>query len=73
MMGLKAEDLLDVRRWAICGAVVVGAHAGLPRPWSNGTTAPICRCRPPRSWWISRPSPRRPTQVENELPPGPSR
>ena len=29
MIGLAAEDLVDVRRWAICGALVVGAHAGL--------------------------------------------
>jgi periplasmic protein TonB len=29
MMALAAEDIADLRRWAICGAVIVLAHGGL--------------------------------------------
>jgi protein TonB len=32
MTALTAEDFLDLRRWAICGAVVVGAHAVIVGP-----------------------------------------
>src|SRR5262245_62820161 len=29
MMPLAADDIADLRRWAICGAVIVLAHGGL--------------------------------------------
>ena len=29
MMALAADDIADLRRWAICGAVIVLAHGGI--------------------------------------------
>ncbi len=71
MMALKAEDLIDLRRWAICGAVVVGAHAGLGAVmvhWSDSADASL-----PTSVIAVEFAPiaAAPTQVETDLPPGP--
>lgn len=71
MMGLKAEDLLDVRRWAICGAVVVGAHAGIAATmvkWNDGADLSL----PSAAIVVDfAPVAAAPTQVDNDLPPGP--
>jgi hypothetical protein len=29
MIGFAAEDIADLRRWAICGAVIVLAYGGI--------------------------------------------
>ena len=71
MMGLAAEDLVDVRRWAICGALVVGAHAGVAAAmvtWSESSDLSL----PSAAIVVDfAPIAAAPTRVETEIPPGP--
>jgi protein TonB len=71
MIGLAAEDWIDVRRWLICGAVVLGAHAGLGAAmvhWSDSDDPSL-----PASALVIDFSPIAavPQQLDSELPPGP--
>jgi periplasmic protein TonB len=71
MIGLAAEDLADLRRWAICGAVVVLAHGGI-------ATAMVTWREPIEGTGAAAgiviefaPVPVAPATVQSEVPPGP--
>jgi periplasmic protein TonB len=71
MMALAPEDLADLRRWAICAAVVVLAHGGIAAAmvtWQEpaegtGAAAGIAI--------QLAPIPVAPARLQSELPPGP--
>lgn len=71
MIGLAPEDLGDLRRWAICGAVVLFAHGGIAGamvtwrepPEGTGAAAGIV--------FEFAPVPVAPARTQSELPPGP--
>ena len=71
MIGLAAEDLADLRRWAICGAVVVLAHGSI----AAGMVAwrePVEGMGPAAGIVIEfAPVPVAPATVQSEAPPGP--
>jgi protein TonB len=71
MIGLAAEDLVDLRRWAICGAVVVLAHGGIAAAmvtWHESIEA----SEPAAAIVIDfAPVLAGPTLQQTELPPGP--
>ena len=47
MMGLAAEDIIDLRRWAVCAAVIVLAHGGIRRRDGDLARFRRARRRPP--------------------------
>lgn len=70
MIGLAAEDWIDVRRWAICGAVVLGAHAGFGAAmlWHGSEDLSL----PSSAMVIDfAPVAAAPQKLDSELPPGP--
>jgi protein TonB len=71
MIGLAAEDLADLRRWAICGAVVVLAHGAIAAAIVNWQD-PIDEAEPAGAIVIDfAPVPAAPASHQTELPPGP--
>src|SRR2546426_560318 len=71
MIGLAAEDLADLRRWAMCAAVVVLAHGGIAAAmvtWHE----PVEPDEPAAAVVIEfAPVLAGPTLQQSELPPGP--
>jgi protein TonB len=70
MMGLAPEDIADLRRWAICGAVIVLAHGGIAAAmnWPDSDEA----AEPAAAIVIDfAPVPVAPAIPRTELPPGP--
>lgn len=71
MIGFAAEDWIDVRRWLVCGAVVVCAHAAIGAAmvhWNDSDDFSM-----PASAIVVdfAPVAAAPQQVESEIPPGP--
>ena len=71
MMLFGAEDIADLRRWAICGAVVVLAHGGIATGmvmWRDSDEA----AEPAAAIVIEfAPVPVAPATLHTEIPPGP--
>jgi protein TonB len=71
MIGLAAEDWIDVRRWLVCGLVVLGAHAAVGAAmvhWNDSEDFSM----PASAVVIDfAPIAAAPQQLDNELPPGP--
>jgi len=71
MMALSAEDLADLRRWAICGAVIVFAHGAIAAgmvTWHES----IEPAEPAAAIVIEfAPVPVAPATLQTEIPPGP--
>ena len=71
MIGFTAEDLVDLRRWAICGAIVVLTHGGIAAAmvgWGDPDEA----AEPAAAIVIEfAPVPVAPAMPQMELPPGP--
>ena len=71
MIGFAAEDLVDLRRWAICGAIVVLTHAGIAAAmvgWGDPDEA----AEPAAAIVIEfAPVPVAPAMPQMEIPPGP--
>jgi protein TonB len=71
MIGLAAEDLTDLRRWAICAAVVVLAHGGIAAAMVNWHD-PIDPDDAAGAVVIEfAPVPVAPAAEQTEIPPGP--
>jgi len=71
MIGFTAEDLVDLRRWAICGAIVVLTHAGIAAAMV-GWGDPDEVAEPAAAIVIEfAPVPVAPAMPQMELPPGP--
>jgi protein TonB len=71
MIGLAAEDLADLRRWAICGAVVLLAHGAIAAAIVNWHD-PIDESEPAGAIVIDfAPEAVAPVSRQSELPPGP--
>ena len=70
MIALSPEDIADLRRWAICGAVIVLAH-GLPA-WVVAWPDPDESAEPAAAIVIEfAPVPVAPAVQHTEIPPGP--
>jgi protein TonB len=71
MMAFSPEDLVDLRRWAICGAAIVLAHAGIAAAmvnWQDSNAA----AEPAAAIVIEfAPVPVAPPMQHVEIPPGP--
>jgi protein TonB len=71
MIGFTAEDLVDLRRWAICGAIVVLTHGGIAAAmvsWRDSDEA----AEPAAAIVIEfAPVPVAPAMPQMEIPPGP--
>ena len=71
MIGFTAEDLVDLRRWAICGAIVVLTHGGIAAAmvrWRDPDEA----AEPAAAIVIEfAPVPVAPAMPQMEIPPGP--
>ena len=71
MIGFAAEDLVDLRRWAICGAIVVLTHGGIAAAmvsWRDPDEA----AEPAAAIVIEfAPVPVAPAMPQMEIPPGP--
>ena len=71
MMGFAAEDVADLRRWLICGAIIVLAHgalAGAAVTWRDTDDS----AEPAAAIVIEfAPVPVAPANLQTELPPGP--
>jgi protein TonB len=71
VIGFAAEDWIDIRRWLVCGAVALGAHAGIGAAmvkWSDSDDLSL----PSSAMVIDfAPIAAAPQQLDSELPPGP--
>jgi protein TonB len=71
MIGFAPEDIADLRRWAICGAVIVLAHGGIAAAmvnWQDSDEA----AEPAAAIVIDfAPVPVAPAMPQTEIPPGP--
>jgi periplasmic protein TonB len=71
MIGFAADDLVDLRRWAICGAIVVLTHGGIAAAvvnWRDSDEA----AEPAAAIVIEfAPVPVAPAMPQMEIPPGP--
>ena len=71
MIGFTAEDLVDLRRWAVCGAIVVLTHGGIAAAmvhWRDSDEA----AEPAAAIVIEfAPVPVAPAMPQMEIPPGP--
>jgi protein TonB len=71
MTGFAAEELADLRRWAICGAIVVAAHGVVAAAVVNWWD-PVESAEPAAGIVIEiAPVPVAPPQQQTEIPPGP--
>jgi periplasmic protein TonB len=71
MMALSAEDLADLRRWAICGAIVVLAHGAIAAGMVNRRDE-IEPAEPAAAIVVEfAPLPVGPTAPQTEIAPGP--
>ena len=71
MIGFTAEDLVDLRRWAICGAIVVLTHGGIAAAMV-GWRDPDEAAEPAAAIVIEfAPVPVAPAMPQMEIPPGP--
>ena len=71
MIGFTAEDLVDLRRWAICGAIVVLTHGGIAAAMV-GWGDPDEVAEPAAAIVIEfAPVPVAPAMPQMEIPPGP--
>jgi protein TonB len=71
VIGFDAENWIDIRRWAICGAIVLGAHMGVGAAmvhWNDADDLSM----PSSAMVIDfAPIAAAPQQLDSELPPGP--
>ena len=71
MMGFAADDLVDLRRWAICGAIVVLTHGGIAAAMVNWRDSDEA-AEPAAAIVIEfAPVPVAPAMPQMEIPPGP--
>ena len=71
MIGFAAEDLVDLRRWAICGAIVVLTHGGIAAAMVNWRDSDEA-AEPAAAIVIEfAPVPVAPAMPQMETPPGP--
>jgi periplasmic protein TonB len=71
MMALSAQDLADLRRWAICGAVIVLAHGAMAAGTINWREE-IEPAEPAAAIVVEfAPVPVAPAAPQTEIPPGP--
>jgi protein TonB len=71
MIGLAAEDWIDVRRWFICGVVVVGAHAAIGAAMVHWTDSEDFAMPASAIVVDFAPIAAAPQQLDSEIPPGP--
>ena len=71
MIGFAAEDLVDLRRWTICGAIVVLTHGGIAAAMVNWRDSDEA-AEPAAAIVIEfAPVPVAPAMPQMEIPPGP--
>ena len=71
MIGFTAEDLVDLRRWAVCAAVVVLTHGGIAAAMVNWRDADEA-AEPAAAIVLEfAPVPVAPAMPQMEIPPGP--
>jgi periplasmic protein TonB len=71
MIGFAPEDIADLRRWAICGAVIVLAHGGIAAAMVNWQDSDDFAVPASAIVLDFAPVPVAPANQHTELPPGP--